>query len=96
MEGNEQTDVLFEEKFGDLGEGELPDPTIAVAGVEPEPDHAHCAVEREIDAIFEQAFSERDEIDTDDAVAQRAAQRVIDEEMGRCPSRLLLRTRRRE
>jgi hypothetical protein len=54
----------------------------AAADIEPDPDHPYCDVEREVDAIFEEAFgalpadaSEEDQL----AAAQQASQRIIDE-----------------
>jgi hypothetical protein len=51
------------------------------ADIEPDPDHPYCDVEREVDAIFEEAFGalpedapEEDQL----AAAQQASQQVID------------------
>ncbi len=52
------------------------------ADIEPDPDHPYCDVEREVDAIFEEAFGalpedapEEDQL----AAAQQASQQIIDE-----------------
>jgi hypothetical protein len=54
----------------------------AAADIDPDPDHPYCDVEREVDAIFEEAFgalpadaSEEDQL----AAAQEASQQIIDE-----------------
>jgi hypothetical protein len=54
----------------------------AAADIEPDPDHPYCDVEREVDAIFEEAFGALPEDATEEdqfAAAQQASQRIIDE-----------------
>jgi hypothetical protein len=81
-EVNAQANEIGLTECADDGDDEAASGEDVAADIEPDPDHPYCDVEREVDAIFEEAFGAlpADASDEDQlAAAQQASQRIIDE-----------------
>lgn len=69
---------------GDEGGGDSEGGDEAFADIEPDPDHPYCDVEREVDAIFEEAFAALADDATEEeqqAAIQEVAKQIIAEEL---------------